>query len=578
MRYYIPAILLVLVLGVSPPLYGKEREVPKTMNSRVDMCLLCHKEAPEKVHGRKIVRCSECHLGNSLSSNVFYAHKGMVKNPGELKFVNRTCGRPGCHEKQVSWVKHTLMATNRGIISTLMYYWKEAPNQYGNLTIPDIMRMKRKTPSLDYISKLCGTCHLWLERGRYKGFLSEKGGGCSACHLVKAKGKGQSQKAHPRLVRAIPIENCVRCHNRSGRIGLSYQGKYESEGYGTPFKNGDFTTNELEDGRYFKKLPPDIHFKNGLLCVDCHTQKETMGDGKERVHMEEQLEVHCVDCHDPNSFDAAKKKGLAVKQNGKGGWIFVRKRDKVQLSLSMLKEGVCRDRDHRRLSCQACHSTWVPQCYGCHAVRRSDKSQTDWLEGRRRPGMWREYRSFMRYETPPLGVYTGKNGRQEVRVIVPGCQDFVTFLGEGDSVRGYFRRLTISWMDPHTTQKVSRSCDDCHKDPRALGLGEGNLSLGKRGWVFRPAEASQPRALGIGHPLSQFVTISGRSLVCVSRRGHLRPFNGKELDQILTVGICLDCHRGSSFPGYRPISYKAIGAIPCPGLKKNKNIPGFSPH
>ncbi|NDY43729.1 amino acid ABC transporter substrate-binding protein, partial [Dissulfurirhabdus thermomarina] len=69
----------------------------------------------------------------------------------------------------------------------------------------------------------------------------------------------------------------------------------------------------------------------------------------------------------------------------------------------------------RRLSCQACHSTWVPQCYGCHV--RADRSQAmlDKVAARETPGRWSEFRSFMRHESPPLG----RKG-DEVVILVPG--------------------------------------------------------------------------------------------------------------------------------------------------------------
>ncbi|OCC15299.1 Cytochrome c family protein [Dissulfuribacter thermophilus] len=393
--------------------------MPLTMDSRVDMCLRCHEEEPEEVHQRHVVRCSDCHLGDSLSSRKEIAHRGMVKNPGELKFASITCGRPGCHENQVKWVKNTLMATNRGIISTLRYYWGEAKDQYEDLTVKDLMENPKRTPALDYFSKLCGTCHLWLEKGKYPDFLKEKGGGCSACHLLSEERPDGSKKWHPRLVRQPPMDNCVRCHNRSGRIGLSYQGKYETEGYGTPFEQGDFTDNELEDGRYFRILKEDVHYEKGLICVDCHTQKETMGDGIKRAHMEEQLEVRCVDCHDPKLHPSAVKKGLKIEKDGNNFW-FTRKKDKKKIKLSQLNPNKCRDRDHKRLSCQACHSTWVPQCFGCHVTQRKKEEQTDWLVGSPTPGRWQEYRSIMRYEAPSLGVYKPPHGEEEIVIIVPG--------------------------------------------------------------------------------------------------------------------------------------------------------------
>ena len=144
----------------------------------------------------------------------------------------------------------------------------------------------------------------------------------------------------------------------------------------------------------------------------------------------------------------------------------------------------------------------------------------------------------------------------------------MTFLGEGDRPEGTFKRLTVSWMDPHTTQKRPRTCKDCHKDPRAIGLGRGNLVFVNGKWKFEPSMSRSPKTLGIQHPLDQFVTIDGDPLVNFSRAGRLRTFNGDEIDRILTVGICLECHSDLSFSNIRPIKSTSLEALKCSGLKQ----------
>ncbi|UKL14221.1 hypothetical protein [Dissulfurimicrobium hydrothermale] len=105
-------------------------------------------------------------------------------------------------------------------------------------------------------------------------------------------------------------------------------------------------------------------------------------------------------------------------------------------------------------------------------------------------------------------------------------------------------------MDPHTTQKKARTCKECHQDPRALGLGEGNLFIRRNGtWGFRPALSSAPSG-GISHPLDAFVGLAGRPLVHTSRP-NLRPFNRNEITRILYVGLCLNCHKDFSDPVMR---------------------------
>lgn len=103
-------------------------------------------------------------------------------------------------------------------------------------------------------------------------------------------------------------------------------------------------------------------------------------------------------------------------------------------------------------------------------------------------------------------------------------------------------------MDPHTTQKKGRTCEECHLNSRSLGLGTGSLQLQNGKWDFTPAMKHS------GPPFKQatdsFVDITGRPLVKTSRPG-LRPFNQDEMDRILYVGLCLSCHKDFNDPVMR---------------------------
>ena len=434
--------ILMIFLGIFPvatllpvTCHAKPRQIPsrvtRTAGGQIDMCLSCHDERPDKAHGRNVLGCFSCHLGNPLSGSLDLAHKGMVLNPGELHIVQRTCGREGCHADQSKRVKNSLMATNRGIISTLRFYWGETPDHNEHLTVKMLMDSGLDTPSVDYYRKLCGTCHLWMQKGSLPGFLAEKGGGCTACHYLKPHRQKDGKKAnHPFITRQIPMKNCARCHNRSGRIGLAFQGLYESEGYGTPFHDGDFSEEQLEDGRFVKRLPPDIHFQKGMICIDCHSQKEVMGDGKEKAHFEEQLEITCGTCHSGQQklnriFKQGRERSgpqLLTNLVREKGRIFLKgKQDKRLHPLDRFSDRDCRHQVHDKLSCQACHSRWAPQCYGCHVVNDKSKSQLDKLSLKETPGLWQEFRSYMRYEAPPLGIMRKPDtGKENVVILVPG--------------------------------------------------------------------------------------------------------------------------------------------------------------
>jgi hypothetical protein len=459
-------ILVVVMLNVEVLARAKfqnpkAKQVTTTLSGRVDLCLSCHKEKPDKAHGREVLGCAVCHEGNPLSGDKQRAHMGMVLNPGELRFADKTCGQSGCHPNEVTWVKNSLMATNRGIISTLRFYWGESPDHNEDLSVKILKDTGMNSFAIDYYRKLCGSCHLWVERRSLPSFLANKGGGCIACHFVKDKEKKPKDEKHSRIIKVIPLENCVLCHNRSGRIGLSYQGQFESEGYGTPYEKGDFSSRELVDGRFYRVFKDDIHHEKGLTCIDCHSQKEIMGDGVRHAHFEEQLEVTCQDCHGTSkrlkAIVAVNKADLSTfttpvsfpnypklpnlpgppKLNileKDGSFFLENKQNKKLHPLRAPNPVACMHPTHRRLSCQACHSTWVPQCYGCHVRMDRSKTQLDKVLIKETPGLWEEFRSFIRYECPPLGIFEhGKKGREtpsekgrlqaevgEVVVLVPG--------------------------------------------------------------------------------------------------------------------------------------------------------------
>jgi len=252
--------VLVLVAAVALVVIRELRvkkadQVYITTSGRIDMCLFCHKEERlDPAHDPRVIGCASCHLGDAMALDKTRAHAGMAINPGDLRVVEKTCGVEGCHPTDVGKVKNSLMATNRGIIGTLLFYWGESDSQNTELTVEKLLAGQENSLALDYYRKLCATCHLWKQKNDLPGapeFFNEKGGGCSACHFVMPEGverqgvagfddaaKSEKSKVHPLVVKKVQDNNCIRCHNRSGRIGISYTGVFESEGYGTPYEKG----------------------------------------------------------------------------------------------------------------------------------------------------------------------------------------------------------------------------------------------------------------------------------------------------------------------------------------------------
>ena len=158
-----------------------------------------------------------------------------------------------------------------------------------------------------------------------------------------------------------------------------------------------------------------------------------------------------------------------------------------------------------KLECYACHSSWAPQCYGCHVkVDYSiGKTSTDWIaSGSKRfddghtaeskrdgsavkgPGKASEARGYLRWEDPVLGI----NGEGRVTPIIPGCQQITTVIGpdgktlalnkiwrtpanlENGGSTGQ-RGIDMAPAAPHTRTREARTCASCHASSKALGYG-----------------------------------------------------------------------------------------------------------
>jgi hypothetical protein len=153
-----------------------------------------------------------------------------------------------------------------------------------------------------------------------------------------------------------------------------------------------------------------------------------------------------------------------------------------------------------KLECYTCHATWAPQCYGCHVkVDYSKKNKNpDFLAASKAhhngvtgdvkdlkkflvDGKVTETRSYLRWENPALS----RNGEGRISPTIPGCQVTLTVIGKDGKalLQNYIwdipnvegeksvKSIVMSPVQPHTITKKGRSCESCHNDPKALGLG-----------------------------------------------------------------------------------------------------------
>ncbi|MES9972238.1 MAG: hypothetical protein ABW092_19570 [Candidatus Thiodiazotropha sp.] len=243
------------------------------------------------------------------------------------------------------------------------------------------------------------------------------------------------------------------------------------------------------------------------------------------------------------------------------------------------------------MECYACHADWVPQCYGCHVTvdysagkDGKPKSDVDWIDnansrgpdgmtadgalgtnGIKSPGKVSETRSYLRWETPILGV----NGEGRVSPLMPGCQVITTIIGKDGSVLAKNeiwhtpegKGIDHAAAQPHTAGRLARKCESCHDNPKTLGYGiedgrfmqgyekdlivdltdaMGNVIPGK-------ATVQSPAIPKLDHDLSQIVTREGKQLVSVGSHWPLTgPLPQEMREKMERTGVCMGCHQKQS--------------------------------
>jgi len=587
-------------------------------------CIKCH-EGIEPIADNpamKELSCSFCHRGHPEDSDKQKAHMGMWANPSDYSVAEKTCGT--CHQDILLRSRKSLHATSAGIISATRYLFSAqktknaiyatrkvedrdgivsadtgALKKLDTLPFYDPSRPESPTnsPADDYLREECLRCHLYSYGAERYG--DYRASGCAACHVLydddgRYKGadeairiEGERPKAPPRprlhrVTTKIPPYQCIHCHNRGGRTGVSYIGTMESDGYGSPWstKPGVKGARKIH-GKYYNHLQPDVHFEKGMFCIDCHTERDVHGDGNLYSKKEQAVEIECQDCH-----GSPGQKGRPILSSGKRIEGLAFQDDKVVLHLKrgttlvvpqvedIISSGPSRARDAmgipahmKRMECYACHSRWAPQCYGCHAQQDTSTSSLDWInptgyQDPTRAGKaafrartaykWRETRSFLRWEEPALGI----NSEGLVSPFIPGCQVIFTQIGPDGKCRVHNKiyktrdgiyAIATNPIQPHTTSKQARSCESCHASKKALGLGRGLYDTNANG-------------IDLPFSLEKIVDENGTQLQATSHEG-ARPFNKEEIRRIIRVGTCASCHGWNAGTLARSISTPKKGSI-----------------
>jgi len=564
-------------------------------------CVVCHRgiEAVSAAHAD----CVSCHGGDPREKNRHTAHLGMYggKNPSAPEHWDRTCG--ACHRYQQGRVGSTLMYTATGMIRNTQLTWEGVDGKMyssrGDTVYSPEGKPQRLEPvaDLDNLSgelyrKFCSQCHVARETGDVP--FASHSSGCAACHFPYSEAgiyqggdrtvRGTGPRSASHAMEAVPgTEVCSRCHNRSGRLALSYTGLYDGNNGMVPAtKDGLPGPVLLSGGRNAVHIEPDVHYAAGMECIDCHTSRDVMGDGYSYRNMYLQTEISCSDCHggkrppryreivgendeavrESRSYRLQMRPGMKMVLTAKGrsysnvfyvdGTVCVLGKRSGKLFRSKVITGTPEHTisGHGRMECYACHSRTVVQCYGCHTTYDRTREGTDFVRGTRTPGRFSEKEDYRMLYPFPLAL----NERGRISPVTPGCQTFVTQI-EGDGSRSrdeYVMRfkgknqLRFAPFYSHNTGKKAVGCTECHANPAFLGFGQHVVTRGDiEGTLICERSADKP--------LDGFLSMQDGRVQAYSAitREHSRPLNGREVRRTLAVNLCLVCHDRAADPIYR---------------------------
>ena len=379
-------------------------------------------------------------------------------------------------------------------------------------------------------AQACARCHLWSRGKGYRGAIGAEGtyraDGCAACHMPYAN-DGLSQSAdtaidhqetgHPlshTITKKIPTETCLHCHHRGARIGLSFTGKAQMPPRLPSGPSIPGTTNEKFNGNYHYTVadtnPQDIHNELGIACIDCHTGPGVMGDGNIWGHMDQATKIECRSCHGlPNQpptlmdneggtlnnveLDIPSGNIIMTSKVTGAQHIVKRTMDLVDpLSVHYnANAAAAMDANHLKqtggLECYSCHSSWLPNCYGCHFERDEQQMGQNLITGLWEVGKVTTNNKI--FEALRQFSY-GPNSEGRAAPYLVACQPIADVTApDGTKILDYqmpvtsngLSGLALNPVNPHTVRGTGdvRTCTECHRSPASLGFGSGNYNIAR---------------------------------------------------------------------------------------------------
>jgi hypothetical protein len=281
-----------------------------------------------------------------------------------------------------------------------------------------------------------------------------------------------------------------------------------------------------DDSAKFQKAVhlADVHLEKGMHCIDCHFEQDSHGTGKLYAEPRAAIELDCTDCHGtiekraslissgPASppggthFDALRTPWNTRRFEYRDGKLFQRsmlepdKEWEVVQVLDTITPGNIHYSEksrwaktirtdgktwgdlpadssqlahaNRRMTCYACHTSWTPNCFGCHLAMMANQ---------RKPMLHNEgllTRNWTAYDFQVLrddGFMLGVDGTVTGHRVAPVRSSCAILVSSQNQNRDwiYYTQQTVSaeglsgtafsTFVPHTVRgKETKACDDCH--------------------------------------------------------------------------------------------------------------------
>lgn len=307
------------------------RSVTPSLSGEPELCLTCH-EGIEEIspsHPVEAFGCVSCHGGERLSLDVDGAHTTLIggKNPSDLAVVEAGCGGGDCHSgdpaeerDHIARVQRSVQSTYAGAINGVLTSFNlQHPGDpvYGLQAVADghiesgtgVAALTAfeagafDSPVPEQFAAACLTCHLGAEPIEAEFYY--RGTGCAACHtpygqdglytggdptLPRDEAGHMSQH---RLTLEMPYTQCNHCHNRGNYnlVRMDFLPRDDAASFAS------LPTDQRRPLEYYQPIGQFTLCEWELDCIDCHTNKEAMGDGDIHTSQADAQSVQCKTCH-----------------------------------------------------------------------------------------------------------------------------------------------------------------------------------------------------------------------------------------------------------------------------------------